>query len=93
MDAYPGGLPEFRGKRLVGSEDHWVVTPSFTVQRVVGNGDHWWGDGTVTYPDGSTWSLVFLVELRDGKIYRETDYFAERFEAPAWRRQWVERSD
>ena len=34
-----------------------------------------------------------LLELRDGKIWRETTYWAEPFDAPAWRRQWVEPLD
>jgi hypothetical protein len=29
--------------------------------------------------------------LRDGKIWRDTRYYAEPFEAPEWRAQWVER--
>jgi hypothetical protein len=28
---------------------------------------------------------------RDGKILRETRYYGEPFEAPAWRAQWVQR--
>jgi hypothetical protein len=32
-----------------------------------------------------------LVQVRDGKIYRETAYFAAPFEAPEWRAPWVER--
>ncbi|HLO34945.1 MAG TPA: nuclear transport factor 2 family protein [Candidatus Deferrimicrobium sp.] len=91
MDNYPGGLPHVESLRVVGSEDRWVMTPLYTIQRIVGNGDFWWGDGTVSYPDGSTWHLAVLLELRDGRIYRETDYFAEPFEAPAWRAPWVER--
>jgi hypothetical protein len=88
---YPGGLPGIKPARAIGNEDRWVVTPLHTIQRVVGNGDFWWGDGTVTYPDGSRWSLVVLVELRDRTIYRETDYFGAPFDAPAWRAPWVER--
>ena len=91
IDNYPGGLPNLNAGRIVGSEDRWVATPMYTIQRVVGNGDFWWGDGTVSYPDGSTWSLAVLIQVRDGKIYRETDYFAAPFEAPAWRAPWVER--
>jgi hypothetical protein len=67
------------------------MTPLFTLQRVIGNGDQWWADGVITYPDGSTWCLAILLELRDGRIHRETDYFAEPFEAPEWRKPWVER--
>lgn len=53
----------------------------------------WRADGTVTYPDGSTWFYVVLLEIHDRKVYRETEYFAAPFEAPAWRRPYVERMD
>jgi hypothetical protein len=43
------------------------------------------------YPDGSRYLGVSIVELRDGKVARETDYFAQPFQAPQWRAQWVER--
>jgi hypothetical protein len=33
---------------------------------------------------------VMIVEFRDGKIVRETRYYADPFEAPAWRAEWVE---
>jgi hypothetical protein len=35
--------------------------------------------------------LVLILELRDGKMWRDRWYFAEPFEAPGWRAQWVER--
>jgi hypothetical protein len=28
------------------------------------------------------------MEFRDGKVAREIQYFADRFEAPAWRAKW-----
>jgi hypothetical protein len=34
---------------------------------------------------------VCIIELRDGKVLRETDYYAQPFQAPEWRAQWVER--
>ncbi|MES2211222.1 MAG: nuclear transport factor 2 family protein [Chloroflexota bacterium] len=91
VDHFPGGLPEVRTGRLIGSEDRWVMTPLYSVQRIVGSGDSWWADGTIRYPDGATWFYAAFVELRDGKVYRETEYFAEPFEAPAWRSAFVER--
>lgn len=92
MDAsFPGGRPAVRSARIVGSEDRWIVTPIFSVQRIVGSGDSWWADGTVAYGDGSTWMFASLFELRDGRVHRETVYFAEPFEAPAWRARFVER--
>ena len=90
---FPGGRPQAHPEHVVGSEDRWVMTPVYTVQRLVGSGDSWWGDGTVTYADGKTWHLAILIELRDGRIWRERSYFAEPFEAPAWRAPYVERMD
>jgi hypothetical protein len=90
-DHWPGGVPSPELLRVVGSEDRWFVTPFNTVHRVVGSGDFWWADGTTTYPDGSTWFIAALLELKGDKIHRETWYFAPPFEAPAWRAPWVER--
>ncbi len=90
LDNWPGGRPSAQPQRVVGAEDRWVVTPMFTVTRVVGSGDFWWADGTLAYPDGSRWLFAAMFELRDGKVLRETWYFAAPFEAPAWRAQWVE---
>jgi hypothetical protein len=33
---------------------------------------------------------VSIMEFRNGKVVHETQYFGDRFEAPAWRRQWVQ---
>lgn len=33
------------------------------------------------------------LEFRDGRIARETAYWAEPFEAPEWRAEWVHRLD
>jgi hypothetical protein len=37
--------------------------------------------------------VVLIIELRDGKMWRDRRYYAEPFEAPEWRSQWVERMD
>lgn len=34
--------------------------------------------------------VVEILEAKDGKVYRATEYFAEPFEAPDWRAQWAE---
>ena len=51
------------------------------------------GDWEITYPDGKTWRVITLIELRDGKILRETSFWAEPFAAASWRAQWVEHAD
>jgi hypothetical protein len=91
MDNWPGGLPKAGEVRVVGSEDRWVLTPAWTIQRVIGSGDSFWVDGVANYPDGSKWFILALLELRGGKLVKETWYFGPPLEAPAWRAQWVER--
>ena len=91
MENWPGGRPSDLSVRVVGSEDQWVATPFNTIHRVVGSGDFWFADGTSAYPDGSTWFISALIQLRAGKVYRETWYFAPPLDAPAWRAAWVER--
>lgn len=40
---------------------------------------------------GQTVYVVEILELQDGKVHRATEYFADPFDAPDWRAQWVER--
>ncbi len=90
---YPGGVGtvDAGSTRLVGAEDKWVVTPTFAPLRIEGSGDVYTYVGTVTYPNGETWQMVSILELRSGKIARATTWYAAPFEAPAWRMPFVER--
>jgi ketosteroid isomerase-like protein len=63
--------------------------PKFDVRRVVGGGDVWTVLATGDY-GGQIFHLAIVFEFRDGRILRETRYYAEPFEAPEWRAQWVE---
>ncbi len=88
---YPGGLPqEFDGK-VIGSEDKWVVGPSFNILRIEGTGDVYTLIGSARYPDGLTWQVIALVELRAGKIAKTTEVYGAPFDPPQWRSHWVER--
>ncbi len=64
----------------------------FAVRRIIGGGDLWITEFILTY-DGKPSYTVSIMEFRDGKVARETQYFADPFAAPAWRAQWVERMD
>jgi hypothetical protein len=90
VESYPGGRPQVEVSRIVGSEDRWIVTPGNTVVRVAGSGDFWWSEWRMTYPDGQEYHVVDLIELRDGLVHRETVIWAPPFEAPEWRRPFVE---
>jgi hypothetical protein len=90
VKAYPGGAPTTQVQRIVGGEDRWIVTASNTVVRVAGTGDAWWSEWRMTYPDGQVYDCVDLIELREGKVWRETVYWAPPFDAPDWRRPFVQ---
>jgi hypothetical protein len=63
--------------------------PKISLRRVVGDGDVWVAEATSDY-SGTRYYTVVILELRDELILRETRYYTEPFEAPAWRAQWVE---
>ena len=93
IENYPGGPPRLVNQRkLIGSEDRWATSPMGGAYRVAGEGENWWGEWEMVYPDGQTFVTIILIELRDGKVWRQTQYWAQPFEAPAWRSQWVERA-
>ncbi len=69
------------------------TTPKFTYKRMLGGGDLFVIEGTIDYGDGIPVSYVGVGEIRDGKVARMTEYFANPFEAPAWRADFVEKME
>ena len=67
--------------------------PKFAYKRMLGGGDVFVVEGTIDYGDGIPVSYVGIGEVRDGKVARVTEYFANPFEAPAWRAGFVERME
>jgi hypothetical protein len=88
--APPGADPATA--RAHGVDELRIVAPLFTLVSVQGAGLKGSSAVRVRYPDGSSWWWVRMYELRDGRIARSTDFFAQEFEAPEWRRPWVERT-
>ena len=64
----------------------------FAIRRIIGGGDLWVTELILSY-DGKPSHTVSIMEFKDDKVVRETQYFADPFMAPAWRSQWVERMD
>lgn len=87
---YPGGLPDAKARRIIGTEDRWIVDATFTPRRISGSGDVWVAEADLRYPDGSTWAYCNVIELRDGLVLHTTEYWAPRSEAPGWRSAWTE---
>src|ERR1700704_5076493 len=71
-ESYPGGQPTASGRKVRGSEDKWVLTPSYTPMRIVGSVDTYFIEARISYPDGTSAHIVAIVELRDGKVARQT---------------------
>ena len=67
--------------------------PSIQIRRVLVREGLWVVEGTNDYGEGRVYNVVLIVELKDGKWWRDTRYYAEPFEAPQWRARWVERTE
>jgi hypothetical protein len=87
------------GERIVGRHNlqalrsHHPDKPSgFSVRRILGREDLWITEYVITY-QGKPALTVSIMEFRNGKVVHETQYFADPFEAPAWRSQWVQPID
>ena len=86
------------GERIVGRDNAIAINqnfpgglPTMRFRRTLAGGDLAVLEIELTYADGSRYLGVSVIELQDGKVVKETDYFAQPFQAPQWRAQWVER--
>lgn len=62
----------------------------FTINSIVTEGDLVVSDVSVT--DGiRTDRVITFSTVRDGKIWKQVEFWPEPFEAPEWRAQWVEK--
>jgi ketosteroid isomerase-like protein len=87
---YPQSGERIRGRRnILSSRAAQPNRKHFTVRRIVGAGDLWVTEFVLSY-DGRPSYTVSIMELRDGKVARETQYFADPFEPGPSRAQWVE---
>jgi SnoaL-like domain len=88
---YPQSGERIRGRRHIQASR--VAQPSskrFTVRRIIGAGDLWITEFILAY-DGQPSYTVSIMEFQDGKVARETQYFADPFEPGPSRAHLVER--
>jgi ketosteroid isomerase-like protein len=91
MENYPS-RPDITTGAVIGSEDVWVPTPVGTLLKIMGTGDVYTTLARFMYPgDSRPWHLATVIELRDGKVVKETTIFGAAFDPPEWRARWVER--
>jgi hypothetical protein len=68
------------------------TAPKTTLRRILKPGEAWVIEATIDYGDGTPVSAISILETGpDGKLVKQTDYFANPFEAPEWRRQYAAR--
>jgi len=84
------------GERILGRSNlqalrsHHPGKPcGFKVRRILGAAAIWVTEYTINYQDRTAFTIS-IMEFSNGKVAHETQYFAEAFEAPAWRKQWVQ---
>src|SRR5262245_10552178 len=61
---------------------------AYDIRRIRGAGEIWVAEIDVRYDDGEPRHGVDILEIKDGKITRETVYVGEPFDAPEWRAPW-----
>ncbi|MGH3723873.1 MAG: nuclear transport factor 2 family protein [Mycobacterium sp.] len=87
---YPQSGERIRGRaNIQASRTAQPNKKRFTVRRIVGGGDMWVSELVMTY-DAKPFHVVSVMELEDGEVIRETQYFSDPFEPGASRAQWVE---
>jgi hypothetical protein len=83
------------GERIRGREkmrefqEAYPNPPTMELRRVLVR-DGLWVVELVSDYGGQIYNSVLIIELKDGKMWRDRRYYAEPFEAPEWRAQWVE---
>jgi ketosteroid isomerase-like protein len=88
---YPQSGERIRGRRNIqASRTAQPNKKRFNVRRVLGAADLWVSEFILTY-DGLPSYTVSIMEFRDGKVARETQYFGDPFAPGPSRAQWVER--
>jgi hypothetical protein len=87
---YPQSGERIRGRRNIqASRTAQPNDKRFSVRRIVGAGDLWVTEFILAY-DGRPSYSVSVMEFVDGKVARETQYFADPFEPGTSRAAWVE---
>jgi hypothetical protein len=78
---YPQSGERFRGRsRIQAQRGGHPAERHFSVRRILGAGDHWVSECVITYDGAPTYS-VSIMEVAEGLVTHETQYFADPFPA------------
>jgi len=88
---YPQSRERLCGRQKIqASREAQPNSKRFSVRRILGHGDIWISEFILTYDDQPTYSMS-IMEFQNGRVAKETQYFADPFEPGPSRAQWVER--
>jgi hypothetical protein len=78
---YPQSGERFTGRsRIQAQRGGHPAERHFTIRRILGVGDLWVSECVITYDGVPTYSLS-VMEITDGLVTHETQYFADPFQA------------
>jgi SnoaL-like domain len=87
---YPQSGERIRGRdNIQASRAAQPNKKHFEVRRIIGAGAVWVTELVMTY-DATPFYTVSIMEFADGKVARETQYFADPFKPGPSRVRWVE---
>jgi hypothetical protein len=87
---YPQSGERFRSRATIAAQrGGHPAKRHFTVIRISGSGNLWVSECIITYDGVPTYS-VSIMEFADEHVVHETQYFADPFGAPAWRKALAE---
>ena len=86
---YPQSGERIRGRSAIRTTRGLLPNKRFRIRRVLGRGDFWVTEYVITYDEGVSYT-VSIMEFREGKVFRETQYFGDPFEPWPGRARWVE---
>ena len=86
------------GERILGRENFAAINTNypaegkwhFEINQIVAEGDIVVTNVSVTEGKITGRAITFST-IRDGKIWKQIEFWPDPFEAPAWRAQWVEK--
>jgi hypothetical protein len=78
---YPQSGERFRGRSTIQAQrGGHPAERHFSVRRILGCGDLWVSECVITYDGAPTYSIS-IMEITDGLVAHETQYFADPFDA------------
>jgi hypothetical protein len=90
---YPQSGERFTGKDRImqmnmSYQGSTGTAPKASLRRILKPGQAWVIESTIDYGDGTPVSAISIIEFDGGKVTRQTDYFANPFPAPDWRKPY-----